>query len=168
MLLTTPPDDAPGLLHALRTAPGLGAWRGWPDWSDSGQDRWGVVLGLALPPLPRVDCRVDVDAVTWRGAWVGVEDRVGVALQARVRADGAAPWFLVPLGPHGPEPANDAWRGAWLTWLATAFHRLTPDQARRACPQAALAARLSGPAWALLSGRGRAGELLSPSDGPTG
>ena len=157
--LVIPPDGSQSLLQEVRQ--GVQSLDALDAWSSEGQHRWGTVLGLALPPLPVVNARFDIDKQAWRGVWTNVSGVPALWCQERASRDELRPWVLVPL-----ERVMDA-KGFWGTWLdhlALSFSRLSPKQARQSCPQVELAGRLSGPAWALLSGRCKAAEMLMLED----
>ena len=135
-------------------------------WSESGLERWATVLALPLPPLPRIDARVDRNGTTWRVCLLDAQGVPVALVQPRVRRDALAPWRWLPLGevatPH-------VWALAHQTGLAAvaqAWQGLDGDTRRRANANGAMAAVLRGPAWALLSGRAGVGALWSEQDLP--
>lgn len=138
-------------------------WQAWDSWPHSTRERWQVALGLALPPLPVTSLRLDLDQRLWKGAWIHVAGVESVWLRQRTPRDALSPWFLVPLAPVPVDQRLIYW-GAWLDHLARSFQALPPPLARKACPEVDLVGRLSGPAWALLSGRGTAASLLRPEE----
>lgn len=139
------------------------AWQGHAVWSEAGRDRWGLVLNLPLPPLPMVGVRFAMDGQAWRGSWVQVGGVPSLWAQPRTHREKLSPWFLVPLETLAPADQVGYW-AHWLDHVAQAASRLSSAQARRACPQADLAGRLSGPSWALLSGRAKAASMLNAED----
>lgn len=155
------PTDVSSALEQVREQ--AGTWQSHGAWSEEGKTRWHMVLALALPPLPGVNARFALGDQAWRGLWARVNGHPSLWAQARAGREGLNPWFLLPLGPLEEEQRLAYW-AQWLDQLAQAFSHLSPAQTRKSCPQSELAARLSGPSWALLSGRARAGDMLKHSD----
>lgn len=155
------PTDPRHALKQVRAS--ASAWQTHVAWSEGGRDRWGLVLSLPLPPLPMVGVRFVLHDQSWRGAWVQVGSIPSLWAQARTHREKLSPWFLVPLETVAPPDRLNYW-STWLDHVAQAASRLSSAQARRACPQADLAGRLSGPGWALLSGRAKAASMLSTED----
>lgn len=162
--MITPWQGPPDLPHALEQVRHQAAdWQRHGTWSPEGLARWQIVLDLALPPLPGVNARFSLDGQAWRGMWVQAEGHPAFWMQARAGREGLSPWFLWPLAPLEASQQPALW-AQWLNQLAQAFSRLSPAQARKACPQVDLAGRLSGPSWALLSGRAPAEQMIQASD----
>lgn len=133
--------------------------------SESGRARWAMVTNLALPVLDEVHFKLDRWDHTWRVHRLDMGGEPGVLMQKRVRADGLAPWRWVPeaaLAQRAWNPSQSL--PAFLDLVAGKIIALPASVQRRATPQADMAGVLSGPAWALLSGRGGARELWVSED----
>ena len=158
-LLPSPGPGAAALLERLSFDPLL--LEPGEAWTETGRQRWGMVLTLAFPPLPAVNARFEIKLQPWRGAWGTLAGTPVLWAQERAPRDQLRPWVVVPL--EAPVDALLFW-GAWLDHLGASFSRLTVREARKACPDADLAGRLSGPAWALLSGRGAGKDMIQLED----
>ncbi len=162
--MITPWQGPSDLSHALEHVRHQAEqWQRHSIWSPDGLARWQLVLELALPPLPGVNARFSLEGHAWRGVWVHVEGCPALWMQRRAGREGLSPWFLWPLVPleASQQPAFWATR---LNHLEMAFSILTPAQSRISFQHLDLGGRLSGPSWALLSGRARAEQMLQPTD----
>ncbi len=142
--------------------------------TEAGEAKWAVVLNLKHPVLPWHQFRVPGD-VEQRAYWADCQGVAGLVVQPRVTHREQAPIDLVLFQALPPEGVSDGLEpfspekqrlvvSAWLDHLAQSFQRWEPQMQAKANGQAALGARLSGAAWALLSGRGTVDGLLSSED----
>lgn len=158
------PMQAPmDLVHVSRClGEDVGWWQdprgAWPQ--DEGR-AWAGVLGMALPVIDRVDLRVRREGLVFRGQSLCLGGAPGVLLQRRVRQGQSSPWLWVALeaiGSAGPNPAGAL--PFFIDVLADRFRGLEGRALTKALPDDRLASALSGPAWAVLTGRARAVDIF--------